>query len=60
LKAAALAVVTGIAWQIDPTDPYRSLVTIAIDRAEAKAPRAPNPEREADEDRIRYVDKDEQ
>jgi hypothetical protein len=37
LKAAALAVVTGIAWQIDPTDPYRSLVTIAIDRAEAKA-----------------------
>jgi len=37
LKAAALAVVTGLAWQIDPTDPYRSLVTIAIDRAEAKA-----------------------
>jgi hypothetical protein len=35
-------------------------VTIAIDRAEAKAPRVPDPEREADEDRIIYVDKDEQ
>ena len=37
VKAAALAVTTGLAWSLDPTDPYRSLIVLAIERAESKA-----------------------
>ena len=36
VKAAALAVTTGLAWQLDPTDPYGSLVDLAIARAAEK------------------------
>lgn len=40
LKAAALAVKSGLAWRLSPTDPYGSLIDLAIDRAEAKAAKA--------------------
>lgn len=36
VKAAALAVATGLAWKLDPTDPYGSLVDLAIERAAEK------------------------
>jgi glycosyltransferase involved in cell wall biosynthesis len=36
LKAMALAVASGVAWSLSPTDPYGSLIDLAIDRAEAK------------------------
>lgn len=36
LKAGALAVATGLAFSINPLDPYRSLVLLAIERSEAK------------------------
>ena len=36
LKAIALAVTTGLAWKLDPADPYGSLVDLAIDTAAAK------------------------
>lgn len=36
IKAVALAVATGDAFQLDPVDPYGSLVDLAINRAAAK------------------------
>lgn len=39
LKAAALAVITGEAWKLNPLDPYGSLVDLAIVRARAKMER---------------------
>lgn len=36
LKAMALAVASGVAWSLSPTDPYGSLIDLAIERAEAK------------------------
>ena len=36
VKAVALAVASGVAWSLSPTDPYGSLIDLAIDRAEAK------------------------
>jgi hypothetical protein len=37
LRAAVLAVITGLAFQLDPTDPFPGILTEAIRRAEAKA-----------------------
>lgn len=39
VKAAALAVITGEAWRLNPLDPYGSLVDLAIARARAKMER---------------------
>ncbi|HVX15938.1 MAG TPA: hypothetical protein VHC22_32440 [Pirellulales bacterium] len=39
-KAVILAATTGLAFSIDPRDPPRSLVEMAINRAEAKVLRA--------------------
>lgn len=38
LKAGALAVAVGLAFRLDPRDPYPGLLDEAIRRAEAKAP----------------------